>query len=43
MVWYMAAVAEKTLLIPLWPFYRTIEDGRVQDGVLGERRREVVE
>jgi len=28
---------------PTWPLYRTIEDGRVKNGVLGERRREVVE
>jgi hypothetical protein len=26
-----------------WPFYPTIEDGRVENGVLGECRREVVE
>jgi hypothetical protein len=28
---------------PTWPLYRTLEDGRVKNGVLGERRREVVE
>jgi hypothetical protein len=28
---------------PIWPLHRTIQDGRIKNGVIGERRREIVE